>query len=87
MQTWAEDVTEIRKGIYKRAERYDALVGPLKLKEEEKSKSRRSFPHSTPKCNPEGLLEAQIKERIQTQAGISSKFKKRHLKELPPSTR
>jgi transposase-like protein len=54
---------------------------------EDEEKSRKSIPHSTSRCNQEGLLESQIKSRKQLNAGITKSFKKRHMKELPISTR
>ena len=66
LQAWAEDVTEIRKTIDQKAERYERLTNLVKKEEEEEPESRRSVAHSTPKCNPEGLQEAQIKLRTAT---------------------
>ena len=40
-----------------------------------------------PEDNPEGLLEIQIKNRAISQAGVTSRYKKRNLKQLPASTR
>jgi len=52
-----------------------------------KPRSRKSIPHSMRKHNPEGKLEVQIKMDARSQAGINSKFKKRHMKELSPTIR
>jgi len=57
------------------------------IKTKEKTKSRRSIPHSTTKDNPEGLLEIQLKNREQSESGVRAKFKKRHLKQLPIEVR
>ena len=46
----------------RKASLYETYSGTLK-KEDKKKTSRRSFPHSTIDHNPEGLLEAQIKQR------------------------
>ena len=70
----------------KRAERYEVFVEPPKP-EKKRKESRKSIPHSTRKCNPEGLLEEQIRQRTKAVAGVKSKYKKRHLKELPIQVR
>ena len=57
------------------------------MEPEQKEKSRHSVPHSTRDSNPEGLLELELKARAISQAGVSSKRKKRHKKELPPEVR
>ena len=57
------------------------------MEAEDEEKSRKSIPHSTSRCNQEGLLESQIKSRKQLNAGITKSFKKWHMKELPISTR
>lgn len=38
--------------------------------------------HSTRKCNPEGLLEKELRERERTDTMPGHKYKKRHRKEL-----
>ena len=43
--------------------------------------------HSTRASNPEGVLELELKARAVSWAGVSSKRKKRHKKELPPEVR
>ena len=53
---WAEEITEIRRLFMQKAERYDTFVQPPKTAKK-KRESRKSIPHSTRKCNPEGLLE------------------------------
>ena len=83
---WAEEVTDVRKKIDRKSRNYKEYTEPA-VEVEVEEKSRRSVPHSTRRSNPEGLLELQIKARTQLDAGVSSKFKKRHLKELPVSTR
>ena len=78
-------MTEIRKGIDKRAANYTYYSEPAKEVEVEE-KSRQSVPHSTRKSNPEGMLESQISTREKLHAGAAKSCKKRHLKELPIST-
>ena len=45
------------------------------------------MPHSTRSSNIEGVLESELKSRAISWAGVSSKSKKRHKKELPPQVR
>ena len=45
------------------------------------------MPHSSRNDNPEGLLELEIKNRARSQAGVTAKYKKRHLKQIPPAVR
>ena len=78
--------TDIRKRIIQKAEIYKQYAEPS-VDVEIEVKSRRSVPHSTRKSNPEGLLESQIYTRTKQYAGNTKSFKKRHLKELPISTR
>ena len=92
LKMWAEEVNEIRKQILRKAElvkeKEPAEIAPSRaVQEKATEKSRRSVPLSTKKSNPEGLLELQIKARGQTQAGVTSKFKKRHLKDLSAPAR
>lgn len=86
LKYWGEIATEVRKKIIKKAELYKEYRGQVEEVEDEQ-KSRKSIPHSTRKSNPEGLLESQIKAREKLHAGNTKKFKKRHMKELPISTR
>ena len=84
LKDWGEEATKIRKNILKKSELYKMYRWPpVEVDVEEKSKSRRSVPHSTKSCNAEGLLESQIKSRQQLHAGITKSCKKRHQKELP----
>ena len=76
----------MRKQFTRKAELYETYSHTVK-KVVEKKASRRSFPHSTIDHNDEGLLEAQIKQRAQSQSGVRAWSKKRTLKQVPPQTR
>jgi len=86
LKDWGEVATDIRKSINKKAENYKFYSEPAEeIVVEEKS--RRSVPHSTRKSNDEGMLELEISARAKQYAGNTKSFRKRHLKELPISTR
>ena len=86
IKDWGAVATTIRKNINKKAANYRYFNDPEPGKAEVE-KSRRQVPHSTPESNPEGLLESQIRDREKLHAGTTKSYKKRHLKELPLSTR
>ena len=86
IKDWGAVATAIRKSIDRKAANYKYYSEPAPTKVE-KEKSRRSVPQSTRKSNPEGLLESQISAREKLHAGTTKSYKKRHLKDLPLSTR
>ena len=67
LEVWGGEVTEVRKQFMRKAELYETYSSTVK-KVNEKKTSRRSFPHSTIDDNKEGLLEVQIKQRVQSQS-------------------
>ena len=58
---WGGEVSELRKQFLRKAGLYETYSGKAE-KAINKKPGRRSFPHSTVDHNPEGLLEAQIKQ-------------------------
>ena len=62
LEVWGGEVSTVRKQFMKKASLYETYSGSVE-KENKKKPSRRSFPHSTVDHNPEGLFEAQIKQR------------------------
>ena len=86
LKMWGEEATEVRQKIMRRAKIYEEYSEPRKEAKDTKN-NRRSIPHSNRSCNPEGLLESQLRARAQAHAGVTKSSKKRHMKELPPSTR
>ena len=86
LEVWGGEVTQVRKQFMRKAELYETYSSTVK-KVNEKKTSRRSFPHSTIDNNKEGLLEVQIKQRVQSQSGFHVRGKKRTFKQVPPQTR
>ena len=86
LKDWGAVATDIRKKINQKAANHEYYSEPAK-EVSNIEKSRRSVPHSTRESNSEGLLESQISARVKLHAGITKSCKKRHLKELPLSTR
>ena len=86
LKDWGEVATDIRKNINKKSENYK-FYSEQEDDDEDEDKNRRQVPHSTRSSNSEGLLESQIRDREKRHAGITKSCKKRHMKELPVSTR
>ena len=86
LKMWGEEVTEIRQKIMKKAHLYDHYAKKSPAQPEPMT-GKRAQTYSTKRCNPDGLLEQQIRQREQSQAGVKSRQKKRSLKELPVKVR